>query len=1053
MNMRSGVREPASRRMRPLILECSRNRIAAALRVCLIPFLLIASSVQALDPNKRLTQYIHTSWRIHDESAPSPMSAVTQTKDGFLWFLSPSGEIYRFDGVRFRLWPLPAEFGSIGQIMNILGDREGGLWIVGEYEIFHIKQGAVISHIRLEGVMETSNVMTEDADGSIWAVRGEGGVSDPLCHITERSVKCFGKADGIPVSPIDAILPDGKGGFWLGAQLTLVHWHAGISETYSIGQGSQRNVEGEGIVSLALGHDGSLWVGIIAAGPGEGLARFEEGKIKSFVTPEFDGSKVGVLAMQVDHGGNLWVGTSDGGIVRVHAGAVDHYTRTEGLSSNKVRALLEDREGIIWAATDNGIDKFTNPRVTIFSTAEGLGNDSADGVVASRDGTIWIANIGSLDHIAGRAISSIRTGKGLPGEQVTAILEDHSGNMWLGVGDGLYLFHNGRFVRLREPNHQPLGTVVGMTEDTDGNIWAQCANPRRVVRVRNVQVLEEFSPSQVPRGRITPDPRGGIWIGTRQGELALFRQGVLKRFPVNPKFDPIANQVVAQADGTVLAAYDDGLVVLHEGKVLRMTVKNGLPCDLVISLIQDKQNYWWLNTKCGIVGFRDSEFQRWLANPEVVIETRLLDRLDGARPVAQASTFTPPANSSDGRIWFATGVVQMVDPSALSHEAIPAQTYIDSVKVDRKEFHANDNLRLPPHPRELQVDYTSPTLLIPQRVRFRYRLDGYDREWHDAGTRRQAFYTDLPPRRYSFRVVACNSDGVCNDTPATLEFSVAPAYYQTNWFRIGCAALVLVLVWTAYRLRVQQLARQFDLALDARVAERTRIGRELHDTLLQSFHAILLKFQSVLNLLPERPAEARDKLERALDQATEAVTEARDAVQGLRPSALDTRDLADSIARISEELTIDQNNSSSAVIHVEVEGTARELKPMVRDEVYRIACEALRNAVRHAQAREIAVAIQYDEPRFRLRVRDDGSGISEEIVERQARVGHFGLPGMRERAEIIGGHVDIWSKLGSGTEVDLSIPANVAYCTPPRWSWLLQLFSKQGRDNGTNTHE
>ena len=975
----------------------------ATLTSCLIFVLVVEGPVHALDPNKRLTQYIHTSWRIQDGSAPSSISAITQTTDGFLWFLSPSGEIYRFDGVRFRPWPLPAEFSSIGQIMNILADREGGLWVVGEYEIFHLKKGVVISRIRLEGVMETSTVMTEDADGSIWAVRGEGGVSDPICHLTERAVKCFGKEDGIPVSPIDAILPDGNGGFWLGAQLTLVHWHAGVTEMYSM-EGAKSNTEGMGIVSLARGKDGSLWIGTISGGPGAGLARFEEGKIRSFVTLAFDGSKVGALAMRVDHDGDLWVGTSDDGILRVHANVVEHYTRAEGLSSNHVRAFLEDREGIMWAATANGVDKFTDPHVTIFSTLEGLGKDWADGVLATRDGTIWVANVGSLDHIVDGTVASIRAGSGLPGEQVTSMLEDHAGNMWVGVDDGLYLFKNGRFRRLPEPNHQPLGIVVGMTEDIDGNVWAECAsNPRKLVRIHNFKVREEFSPSQVPRGRIAADPRGGIWIGTRQGELASFRHGVLKKFPINPKFDPIANQVIAQPDRTVLAAYDDGLVVFRQGKVQRMTTKNGLPCDLIISLIQEKKKYWWLDTKCGIVGFADSELQRWLANPEVIIETRLLDRLDGARPIAQANTFTPPANSSDGRIWFPTGVVQMVDPSSLSHQAFSAQTYIDSVTVDRKEFQATDNLKLSSNPRELQVDYTSPTLLIPQRVKFRYRLDGYDHEWHDAGTRRQAFYTDLPPRKYSFRVVACNTDGVCNDTPATLEFSVAPAYYQTNWFRALCAAILLAFVWTAYRRRVRQLARQFELTLEARVAERTRIARDLHDTLLQSFHGILLKFQSVLKLLPERPVEAKDRLDRALDQATGAVTEARDAVQGLRSSVLNTGDLAGSIGRIGEEIKSEGTDSHSAVIHVQVEGVPRDLKPVIRDEVYRIACEALRNAVRHAQAREIKVEIQYDEPRFRLRVRDDGKGMTQETVERQPLRGHFGLPGMRERAEIIGG--------------------------------------------------
>ena len=281
----------------------------------------------------------------------------------------------------------------------------------------------------------------------------------------------------------------------------------------------------------------------------------------------------------------------------------------------------------------------------------------------------------------------------------------------------------------------------------------------------------------------------------------------------------------------------------------------------------------------------------------------------------------------------------------------------------------------------------------------------------------------------------------------TLESSFDPAYYQTNWFRVMCVGIVLVLLWAAYQFRVRQLTWRFNLALDARVAERTRIGRELHDTLLQSFQGLLLKFQSVLKLLPERPIEASDRLERALNRATQAITEARDAVQGLRSSALHTNDLADSIARLGEELTRDGSDENPVVIQVEVEGTPRSLGLIVRHEVYRIACEALRNAVRHAQARHITVEIQYVDSHFRLRVRDDGRGMIQEIVERQPPKGHFGLHGMRERAEAIGGHIDFWSKLDFGTVIDLVIPANAAYCMRSRWPSYFRIFSRNGAAN------
>ena len=244
----------------------------------------------------------------------------------------------------------------------------------------------------------------------------------------------------------------------------------------------------------------------------------------------------------------------------------------------------------------------------------------------------------------------------------------------------------------------------------------------------------------------------------------------------------------------------------------------------------------------------------------------------------------------------------MIDPSKLSQKAFPAVTYVDSVIADRREFSIKDDLTLPSHPRDLQIDYTSPTFPIPQRVKFRYRLDDYDRDWHEAGTRRQAFYTDLPPGKYSFRVIASNSDGVWNESAARLGFFIAPAYYQTNWFRALCAAAFLALLWAAYQLRVRQLAAQFSMRMEERVSERTRIARDLHDTLLQSFQGVLPRFQAAIYKLPEHPADDRETLEAAVDQASQAITEGRDAVQGLRASTVEKNDLALAIRGVAEEL-------------------------------------------------------------------------------------------------------------------------------------------------------
>ena len=750
---------------------------AMALRAaCLVCVLIMPRAVDASDPDRRLTQYLHTSWRIQDGSLPAGMFSITQTSDGFLWLVSLPGDVYRFDGVRFVRWPVPP-----GPSGKVFADSAGGLWVVDSKEFVHLKSGVVASHFELKGIHGFQSI-SGDPDGTVWV--GLRGQDAPLCNVSDHGVKCFGKNDGIPSSDINAVMPDGSGGLWLGGSTALVHWRrGGVSETYPVKAP---------ISSLARTPGGTLWVGLLEEGPGLGLQQLSDGVLKTFVTRDFDGSKVSVTSLMVDRDGNLWVGTDARGVVRIHGDAVERYRQTDGLSGDSVWDLFEDREGIVWAGTTSGIDSFRDPRVVTFSAVQGLGKDLAAGILASRDGTVWVANSGSLDRIRNGTVTSIGRSNGLPGNQVAAMLEDRAGNMWVGVEDGLYLFKDGRFRRLPEPDHQPLGMVVGLTEDVDGNIWAACGRPRKLVRIRDFQVRDVFPAAQTPPGshHLAPDPKGGVWIATSTGDVVLMRNGTVEtRVPLDPRTSPLNRHIVAGADGSVLVSSEHGLLGWRAGKVQRMTTKNGLPCDFVIAFVQDTEKDWWLYTRCGVVGFSDSELQKWWANPDAMIRNRVYDAFDGAQP--NIGSFNAAASTSDGRVWFSSGVVvQMLDPSRISQAARPAAASVESVIVDRKEFAAIDNLEVGPHPRDLQIDYTSPTFLIPQKVMFRYKLDGYDDGWHEAGPRRQAFYTDVPPGKYTFRVMAANSDGVWNESAATLRFSIAPAYYQTNWFRALSAMFV-----------------------------------------------------------------------------------------------------------------------------------------------------------------------------------------------------------------------------------------------------------------------
>jgi signal transduction histidine kinase len=344
------------------------------------------------------------------------------------------------------------------------------------------------------------------------------------------------------------------------------------------------------------------------------------------------------------------------------------------------------------------------------------------------------------------------------------------------------------------------------------------------------------------------------------------------------------------------------------------------------------------------------------------------------------------------------------------------------------------------------VSYGGVEVVAPEKNQFRYELEGHDRDWQD-GNRRQASYNDLPPGNYRFRVIACNNSGVWNEQGASLDFSIAPAYRQTNLFRAACVAAFVALLWALYQLRLHQIRQAFNARLEERVGERTRIARDLHDTLLQSFQGLLLRFQTVYALFPTRLNDALKTLESAIDQTAQAITEGREAVQGLRASTVERNDLARAITTLAEEIAAEASSHAAVELRVGVEGTPRTLHPIVRDEIYRIGSEALRNAFRHAESKQIEVELRQDERQLRLRIRDDGKGIDPKFLTDEGREGHFGLHGMRERAKLIGGKLTVWTASGSGTEIELSVPASRAYTAAPSLlrSWFTGKFS--GKDN------
>jgi signal transduction histidine kinase/ligand-binding sensor domain-containing protein len=988
----------------------------------------LSATAWAVNPNRQITQYAHTAWRIQDGFFNDVTTAVTQTTDGYLWIGTKTG-LMRFDGVRFVPWkPTSGKELSSSYIAALLGARDGSLWIGTASGLSHLVDGDLIEYPDQPGVVQE---IMQRANGEIGFSLGRlVDASWGICKVVGTQTQCYYGKDNGP-----ALVEDSSGSLWTGYGATLSRWKLGSSSTYA--QDGLRLVGLAGVDSLALARDGSIWVGMQSGGHGAGLQQFTNGAWKPFIAEHFDSSTLVVDALLLDRENTLWVGTTQG-LYRIRGRQVDHFGSSDGLSSDYVSemGLYEDREGNMWVATSLGLDCFRDLPTTTYSRREGLPMEEADSVLAGRDGTVWVGEPQILTAIRqGRTpvIEAHRT----PGNQVTSLLEDHAGQLWVGVDDFLTIYKNGTFRRIDKPDGKPIGLVVGLTEDVDHNIWAETSGtPRTLFRIQGFKIQEAFPAPQMPAARrVAPDPGGGIWLGLIRGDLARYKNGKLEIFPFPhstvPGFDTQVNQLLVTAAGAVLGATHFGMIAWRNGTQQTLTVRNGLPCDGINALVFDNQGNLWLYSQCGLVEVPNGELQKWWKKPDTVVPFRLMDSLDGVRP--GWAPFDPAARSPDGRLWFVnTYVLQVVNPDHLSRNSIRPPVHVEEIIADRRSYAPGSNPSLPSLTRALEIDYAALSFVAPQKVRFRYKLEGHDTEWQEPGSRRQAFYSDLRPGKYRFRVIACNNDGVWNEEGATLDFSVAPAWYQTIWFRVSCVGGFVLLLWALYQLRLQQLERQFGMQVEARVNERTRIARELHDTLLQSFQGLMLRFQTVGEMLPARPLDAKNALEGALDRADEAISEGRDAITDIRASTLASRDLEKSITalmtNLSEELAA--GSGRSVTFRVLVEGAPRTVRPTLQDEIYRIARESLRNAFRHAQAGHIETEISYGES-LRLRFRDDGKGMDPSVVEHGGRSGHWGLPGIRERAKQIGAELTVWSELGAGTEVELSIPGSIAYEASP----------------------
>jgi ligand-binding sensor domain-containing protein/signal transduction histidine kinase len=1011
------VNLPGKRRAK--FLEVKTRPLVRSLLLC--PLLLFSlRSPCAVDPNKQISQYAHTAWRVQDGDFSGTPNAISQTTDGYLWIGTQFG-LVRFDGVQFLPWTSPdGKHLPSSNVTALLGARDGSLWIGMEGGLTRWDKGTLIEY---RAKQERINSIIEGRDGTIWFTRSRATDTEgPLCRVIKEKTQCYGKDDGIPsLSGAAALIEDPQDNLWIGGTEEVVRWKPGLSRTFNLPE--LKSKQGlSGVMGLAINPDGSVWVGMDLRA-GKGLQQIVQGVAKPFVTPELDGSATDVEALFLDREKVLWVGTAKRGIYRIHGRKVDHFNSADGLSSDSVTQFYQDREGNLWAATAKGIDFFRDLRVTSFSTREGLSADEVDSVRAGRDGKIWIGTAAGLNTLSEQSIGKVRV-QNLRSGQITSLFEDHAGRLWVGKDNTISIYEGETVKGINRPDGTPIGVVAGITEDVDNNVWIETIGPpRTLIHVRDFKVREMFPVPKMPAARkLAADPAGGIWLGLMNGDLARYRHGETEIFHFNRREDSRVNQLLVTSDGSVLGATAVGLIGWRKEKQQTLGSRNGLPCEGVFSFVFDNQDALWLYTQCGLIQIQSTELKKWWEISDVSLQLKIFDRFDGVQP--GLAPFDAATKSPDGRLWFANGVVlQMIDPSHLAANTIVPPVNIEEVIADRKNYSPLKGLRLPALVRDLQIGYTALSFVAPQKVRFRYKLEGRDADWREAGTRRQAFYTDLAPGKYRFRVIACNNDGVWNEEGTTLDFSVAPAWYQTGSFLLLCLAGGILLVWAFHQFRLRRVAKVISARFDERLAERTRMVRDLHDTFLQTVQGSKLVADDALENSGD-PQRTRQAIERLSDWLGRAVQEGRAALNSLRTSTTQSNDLAEAFRRAMDECRMHAPMEAS----FSVVGDAKEMNPIVRAEIYRIGYEAIRNACKHSKGSRLEVELKYGR-HLAVTVRDDGMGIQPPVAV-QGKDEHFGLQGMRERVARIGGKLSLVSSPNTGTAITVVVPGRIAFRKP-----------------------
>ena len=973
--------------------------VLAASAICAHGRLLAAgnSDANAVKPSP---DYGLTVWAAEKGQPPGDVFAIAQDAEGYLWLGTPNG-LYRFDGARFTPWnaispatPLPN-----GPVHALIGAPDGSLWIGlgGGGGVVRVVRGQVTRYTPAEGAPPGVTGMIQDRQGAIWAAANRG-----LYRFLNDRWTLMGEPDGYNGAEAFSVYEDRSGSVWAG---TAAGVYRRSKDRFELVDATSTNVQ-----SLVEDTAGDVWLTDAA----------EIVKRLSTHTAPRHGRDIrlpaGSWRLMRDSRGQIWVAAFGGGLLRVRdplapAPVMDRFEYEHRLAGSP-RSLFEDRDGNIWVGMRGGLVRLSERSFTDV-VLDGLNNDGVRTSAVGSDGSVWIATAHSLNRFSGGARTAYDV------SQTMALHGDRSGALWIAGGQKLTRFRDARFEPVTIPSVIATSRVMSLTTDAHGTLWF-CTAIKGVMAWDGTTV-SRFEGKTDIAGKgcqsIYTDNGGRVWIGLTSAGAAVWENGTFRSFGQKDGLGP----------GTVLAIIEDnrggvwlstsaGVSRFLNGRLTSITQANAPLTDLVPVLVEDRDGYIWVGVNSGaaMMRFHPSELDKVAGSPTHQIEYALYDETDGMQQGSQTwQSGVGGVRDRDGRLWVATGLgMTMIDPSHLPTSRRPPPPRIEGVVADGRRIAASRDLQLPSTTSTLRVDFGTVSLSSASKLRFRYMLEGVDEDWIYAASARDATYNNVPPGDYRFRVsTTANGDWT---EAARWEFSVAPPFYRTPAFVTLALVGLSLIVATAWWLRLRAVRNQYALVF----AERARVSREIHDTLLQSLAAIGVELETIATEMDPAQAPARDGVRRLRRQISHCLREARESILELRQQSMKPRALVDTLRALAETTTASRGVRTEFTIT----GRPRPCSSDAERQLLRIAQESVNNAIRHGRATSVRIALTFESDRVILTVCDDGCGFEPNEHVAPAAAEHLGLLTMRERAARIRGQLAIISRPGHGTTIETSAP-------------------------------